>query len=34
MLETGEDIIVMGSKCGHVWSPSAQEKQAIRKMLA
>jgi hypothetical protein len=34
MLEIGEDITVMGSKCGHVWSLSAQEKQAIRKMLA
>jgi uncharacterized Zn finger protein len=33
MLETGKEITVMGSECGHVWQLSDQEKQRIRKML-
>ena len=34
MLETGEEITVMGSQCGHVWPISDQEKDSIRKALA
>jgi uncharacterized Zn finger protein len=34
MIETGEEITVMGSQCGHVWPISDQEKQNIRKALA
>lgn len=34
MIETGEEITVMGSQCGHTWPLSDQEKQNIRKALA
>jgi hypothetical protein len=34
MLETDEEITVMGSQCGHVWPISDQEKQNICKALA
>jgi hypothetical protein len=34
MLETGEEITVVGSKCGHLWPLSDKEKQSIRKVLA
>lgn len=34
MIETGEEITVMGTVCGHVWPLSAQEVESIRKALA
>jgi hypothetical protein len=34
MLATGEDITVIGSKCGHTWPLSEQEKGSIHKALA
>jgi hypothetical protein len=34
MLQSGEDITVMGSQCGHVWSLSTLEKENLRKFLA
>ena len=33
-IETGEEITVMGTVCGHVWPLSAQEIESIRKALA
>ena len=34
MLETGEEITVMGSRCGHTWALSDQERESIRKAMA
>jgi hypothetical protein len=34
MIETGEEITVMGTVCGHIWPLSAQEVENIRKALA
>jgi len=34
MIETGEEITVMGTVCGHVWPLSAQEVESIRKAFA
>jgi hypothetical protein len=34
MLETGEEITVLGSQCGHAWALSDQEKQTLREAIA
>jgi len=34
MLETGEEITMIGSKCGHAWALSEQEKQTLREAIA
>ena len=34
MLETGEEITVIGSQCGHAWVLSDQEKQNLREAIA
>ena len=34
MLETGEEITVIGSQCGHAWALSDQEKQNLREAIA
>lgn len=33
MLESGEEVTVMDSQCGHIWSLSEGEIQGIRKAL-
>ena len=34
MLESGEEITVMGSVCGHVWKLSEEESENLRKAIA
>jgi hypothetical protein len=34
MIETGEEITVMGTVCGHIWPLSVQEVESIRKAFA